>query len=163
MVVDEIPSEQRHETAVMSGGKEQRFSLERKLDLYKFYEETAEKYKEDAWKQATWILGLNGAIFAFSLNLYVNKPNVPYFIVIEILSAIMGIALNYFLFVRLIDLGEHIQGRWDYAEKTADSNLSLRQHMTILKGSKPKSQAPPDEILLRCVIMQTGVSVQKFS
>ena len=45
-------------------------SLDKALDVFKFYEEAAEKTKGHAWSQTTWILTLNAGILAFSLNLF---------------------------------------------------------------------------------------------
>jgi hypothetical protein len=66
---------------------------DQKFAAFKFYEEAAEKTKAHAWSQTTWILALNAGILAFSLQLYVEHASAFAFIPIEIICALVGIAL----------------------------------------------------------------------
>ena len=62
-------------------------------EFFKFYEEAAERTKSHAWTQSLWLLTLNGAILAFSLNLYLAHASVRGFLFIEWLSTLAGLVL----------------------------------------------------------------------
>ena len=87
-------------------------SPDQTLNLFKFYEEAAEKAKAHAWSQTTWILTLNAAILGFSVNFYASNSDKPAFFAIELLSSGVGVVLCGFLVYLLNELGGHISHYW---------------------------------------------------
>lgn len=84
--------------------------VDKALEMFKFYEEAAERTKGHAWSQTTWILTLNAGILAFSLNLYAEySTRIPFFafLVIEWISCLAGLILCTLLFFVIRELGEH--------------------------------------------------------
>jgi len=110
---------------------------EQTLAAFKFYEEAAEKAKSHAWSQTTWILALNAGIIAFSLKFYAEHPKVPGFLLIEIISAGVGIVLSAFLIYLLQELGGHISHYWTTSNKIAAAYPPLRSFI----GEKDADQA----------------------
>ena len=89
------------------------------LNLFKFYEEAAEKTKAHAWSQTTWILTLNAAILGFSVNFYANNSDKTAFFTIELLSSGVGVVLCIFLLYMLNELGGHISHYWASSNRVA--------------------------------------------
>ena len=79
------------------------------FDLFKFYEEAAEKTKTHIWSQTSWILSLSTAVLAFSVNLYVQHHNVVGFLWIVWIAALVGAALCFYLIWTLAEFGDHIR------------------------------------------------------
>jgi len=94
-------------------------TLTEKLETFKFYEEASEKTKAHAWTQTAWILTLNAGVIAFSLNLYLEHANDRAFLVIEFISASVGIVLCVYLCYVLGELGRHIRNYWTTSNKIA--------------------------------------------
>jgi hypothetical protein len=94
-------------------------SSSEKLEIFKFYEEAAEKTKAHAWTQTAWILTLNAGVIAFSLNLYLEHADNSAFLIIELVSAGVGIVLCWYLFYVLSELGSHISNYWTFSNKIA--------------------------------------------
>jgi hypothetical protein len=94
-------------------------------DLFKFYEEAAEKAKALAWSQTTWILTLNAGIMAVSLDFYAKNGTHPRLILIEGISAGVGVVLCLFLVYLLHELGGHIRHYWTTSNRIAASNEHL--------------------------------------
>jgi hypothetical protein len=101
-------------------------TLKEKIDLFKFYEEAADKTKSHAWSQTTWILTLNAGIFAFSLKMFSDKLNQPWIMTIELISSLVGVFLCLFLIYILGELGKHISHYWTSANKVAAGSEFLR-------------------------------------
>jgi hypothetical protein len=115
-----------------------------RLELFKFYEEAAEKTKAHAWTQTSWILTLNAGVLGFSLTLYLEKANDPLFIYIELLSAGVGVVLCVFLFYVLNELGRHIRNYWTTSNKLAAPYPPLASFIgesEVLKAREPKYEA----------------------
>ena len=89
------------------------------LELFKFYEAAAEKTKAQAWAQTTWILSLNAAIIAFSLNFYAEHPTLRGTWLIEVVAAIVGLVLCLFLIYMLQELGKHLSNYWTASNRLA--------------------------------------------
>lgn len=98
---------------------EARLTTSEKLETFKFYEAAAEKSKAHAWTQTTWILSLNTGILAFSLNFYAEHSTNPAFLLIELISAGVGVVLSGFLMYVLNELGSHISNYWTSSNKIA--------------------------------------------
>ena len=101
-------------------------SNDQKEIAFRFYEEAAEKTKAHAWSQTTWILALNAGIFAFSLSFYAEHAHAYGFILIEIICALVGIVLCFFLVYLLQELGGHIRHYWTVSNKLAVEHAPLR-------------------------------------
>jgi hypothetical protein len=110
---------------------------EQTLASFKFYEEAAEKAKSHAWSQTTWILALNAGIMAFSLKFYAEHSTVRGFLLIEVISAGVGIVLSAFLIYLLQELGGHISHYWTTSNKIAATYAPL----TSFIGEKDADQA----------------------
>ena len=94
-------------------------SPDQTLDLFKFYEEAAEKAKAHAWAQTTWVLTLNAAILGFSVTFLASHYENPSFIAIELLSSGVGVVLCAFLLYLLSELGGHISHYWRSSNRIA--------------------------------------------
>jgi hypothetical protein len=105
------------ETKINSESSETSLTPSQKLETFKFYQEASEKTKVHAWTQTAWILTLNAGVIAFSLNLYLDHAKDPAFLVIEFISAGVGIVLCVFLFYALVELGNHIRRFWTYSNR----------------------------------------------
>ncbi len=100
-------------------------SPDQTLNLFKFYEEAAEKAKAHAWSQTTWILTLNAAILGFSVNFYASNSDKPAFFAIELLSSGVGVVLCGFLVYLLNELGGHISHYWASSNRIAAGYVPL--------------------------------------
>src|ERR1700752_3614791 len=87
------------------------------IDLYKFYEDAAQKTKTHAWTQSAWMLGLNGAILAFSLKVFVERASTPGLLELALGMPIAGLVLSGYLVYVLHELGKHISGYWSCADR----------------------------------------------
>ena len=96
----------------MASPADQRRSDTKFWEIYKFYQGSAEKAKSSAWAHTTWILAINAGILAFAFNLYAQDQKLRGFIVIEFISASVGVALSGFLIYLLFQLGQHIRDYW---------------------------------------------------
>jgi len=119
-----------------------------KLEIFKFYEEAAEKAKAQAWSQTTWILTLNAGILAFSLTFFADHRDVPAFLVIELLSAAVGVVLSAFLIYLLYELGKHIRNYWTQSNTIAAGYAPLRQFVgeknaKKAEGTNYRAEYPP--------------------
>jgi hypothetical protein len=94
-------------------------------DLFKFYEDAAEKTKAFAWAQTTWILTLNAGVLAFSLDFFANHADNAHFVLVEGISSGVGVALCLFLIYLLAQLGGHISHYWTSSNRLAASNAQL--------------------------------------
>ena len=120
-------------------------SLDKALDVFKFYEEAAEKTKGHAWSQTTWILTLNAGILAFSLNLfaaYSTKIPSGAFLVIEWISCIAGLTLCGLLFFVIRELGVHIANYWETANKLAARYAPLSELIGEETAAKARIPIP---------------------
>ena len=88
-------------------------------ELFKFYEEAAEKAKAQAWAQTSWLLALNAGIIAFSLNLFAIYGTAAHFLLVEAIAAGVGVVLCVFLIYLLAQLGGHISHYWTTSNKLA--------------------------------------------
>jgi hypothetical protein len=95
------------------------------LATFKFYEEAAEKAKEHAWSQTTWILTLNAATLGFSLNFYADHKADSAFVLIESIAGGVGVVLCLFLIYLLHEAGSHIQHYWTTSNKLAARDAYL--------------------------------------
>jgi hypothetical protein len=95
------------------------------LNLFKFYEEAADKAKAHAWAQTTWVLTLNAAILGFSVNYFASNAGKPAFFAIELLSSAVGIVLCGFLLYLLTELGGHISHYWASSNRIAAGYAAL--------------------------------------
>ncbi len=100
---------------------------EHKLEIFKFYQEAAEKTKVHAWSQTTWILTLNAGIMVFSLSFFAEYRTAPAFLFIEVLSAGVGVVLSGFLIYLLYELGKHIRNYWTQSNRIAAGYAPLRR------------------------------------
>jgi hypothetical protein len=71
--------------------------LDRSLQLFESCEAAAEAAKDRAWTLTSWMLALNIAILAFAFDYFSKNSQKPGFQVIEIASALVGVALCGFL------------------------------------------------------------------
>lgn len=94
-------------------------------DLFKFYEEAAEKTKAHAWAQTTWVLALNAGIIGFSLNFFASHGNATGFVLIEGIAASVGVFLCLFLIYLLNELGRHISHYWTISNRLASASPAL--------------------------------------
>jgi hypothetical protein len=95
------------------------------INSFKFYEEAADKNKAQAWSLTTWVLTLNGGVLAFAITFYVEHPANPIFPWIEVLSALVGLALCYFLIDMIQQLGKHVQHYWTSSNRIAAATPAL--------------------------------------
>jgi hypothetical protein len=116
------------------------------LSSYEFYEEAARNTKTHAWSQTTWILSLNAGVLAFSVNLYAVDPGLPALVLIELLTAAVGLVLSGFLLYMLQELGKHISNYWMKANKFAASFKPLaRLIMTPEEAASALTAEDPPE------------------
>jgi hypothetical protein len=111
----------------MSGAR----SAEEDIDLFKFYEEAAEKAKGHAWTQSSWVLSLNAGIFVLIANL---KDSSFFF---HLISAFAGVVLAAYLIYVLGELGNHIRTYWTSSNKIAAKSAGLMDFI----GEKDKFEA----------------------
>jgi hypothetical protein len=134
-------------TAVSTASSEASLTPSEKLETFKFYEEASGKTKAHAWTQTAWILTLNAGVIAFSLNLYLEHANDPAFLVIEYVSAGVGIVLCVFLIYVLNELGTHISNYWASSNRIA-ADLPLlvsyigKDNARQVKGAKDQPEFP---------------------
>lgn len=106
------------------------------LDMFKFYEEAAEKAKQHAWSATTWILALNAGILAFAFDFFGKNFGRPGFVVLEIASAIVGLGLSGFLVYLLYEAGRHIRHYWTSANTIAAFQPSLESFIGANEAEK---------------------------
>jgi hypothetical protein len=128
------------------------------LDLFRFYEDDAERAKSHAWAQSTWSLALNAALLAFSINLYVEHPTIRGFLLLEAFAAAAGLVLCWYALFVLRELGEHIQGYWTAANRIAGDIPLLLAYIGVadteaLRDPKYKAKYPPFIERLRMPIL----------
>ena len=109
----------KKDTTVSAESYETNFSANQMLDTFKFYEEASEKTKAHAWTQTAWILTLNTGLIAFSLDLYLEYAENSAFLLIEFVTASVGVVLCVFLFYILGELGKHIRNYWTFSNQLA--------------------------------------------
>lgn len=102
---------------------------EKLFEIFKFFEEAAERTKSHAWTQSAWILTLNGAILGFSLNLFVEHATVRGFLFVEWISALAGLLLCTYLVFVLYELGKHIRNYWTASNRLAARNPILSDYI----------------------------------
>ena len=107
------------------------------FERYKFYQDAAENAKAHAWTQSTWVLTLNGAILAFSINLHVKHCNIPGFFLIEWFSAGAGVLLSLCVVFVLYELGKHIKRHWAASDRIASKDPQLAPYVSK-GGAKEK-------------------------
>jgi hypothetical protein len=114
------------------------------LELFKFYEDAAEKTKTAAWSQTTWMLTLNAGIMAFSLDFYANHSADPHFVLVEGVSTGVGIGLCVFLIYLLQELGGHISHYWTSSNTlaVADPRLTALIFPDDVAAAKANRPAP---------------------
>jgi hypothetical protein len=137
-------------------------SLDKALEMFKFYEEAAEKTKGHAWSQTTWILTLNAGILAFSLNLFAAySTKIPFgaFLVIEWISCIAGLALCGLLFFVIRELGEHIANYWETANKLAVKYAPLSELIGEKTAAKARSPTYREEFPKFCTRLMLPVAL----
>lgn len=101
------------------------------LNAFRFYQEAAERTKGQAWNQTTWLLTLNAAILAFSINVYLDHQTAKGFLLLEAFAGVAGMVLcGYTLFV-LDELGKHIQNDWTNATRVAVDVPGLLPYMGL--------------------------------
>jgi hypothetical protein len=110
-----------------------------KLELFKFYEDAAERTKDRAWTQTSWMLTLNSGVLGFSLTSYLQNEEDAFFLVIELLSAAVGVVLSLFLYYMLQELGSHIRSHWTKSNKIAADYSLLGSFMSKEEAIKAKS------------------------
>jgi hypothetical protein len=86
---------------------------------FKFYEDAADKNKAQAWSLTTWILTLNAAVLGFSITFFIEHRADEALVMIETLSALVGVALSYFLIDMIQQLGSHVQHHWTTSNRIA--------------------------------------------
>lgn len=111
-----------------------------KIEMFKFYEEAAEKAKAHAWSQTTWILTLNAGILAFSLTFFAEHRDVPAFLIVELLAAAVGLVLSGFLIYLLYEFGSHIRNYWTRSNKIAAGYFALQQ--LVSEENARKAEGP---------------------
>lgn len=108
---------EKPETRARSSGDS--LNPEQALELFRFYEEAAEKAKAHAWSQTTWILTLNAAILGFSVSFYADHSGLRGYFAIELLACGVGSVLCGFLLYLLNELGGHIRHHWASSNRIA--------------------------------------------
>lgn len=105
--------------------------LDRRFQMFKFYEDAVQRTKADAWTQTTWILTLSGAVLGFSMNLYVTHRDISGFPVIAGACAASGLVLTAYAAHVLRELAKHIQGYWTSANGLAASHPMLKGYIPV--------------------------------
>src|SRR5262245_46549230 len=100
-----------------------------RFELFKFYEEAANRAKTDAWTQTTWVLALVGAILAFSMKLYVEHRDVPGHLIITWACAAAGVLLVCYVAYVLHQLAKHIRHYWTTSNRLAAAHPMLRTYI----------------------------------
>lgn len=125
------------------------------LELFKFYEGGSEKVKDRIWTSTTWVLTLNTAILAFAFDYFDRRAGKSGFILVELLAALVGVGLSFFLIYLLRSFGAYVEHYWKCSDELATGHPSLK-HLT---------QAPPSrfwvllQILAACfAIVHLGVA-----
>jgi hypothetical protein len=103
--------------------------LDRRFQMFKFYEDAAQRTKSDAWTQTTWVLTLSGAILGFSMKVYVEHRELPGFPAIAFGCAAAGLVLTAYAFHVLRELAKHIRNYWTSANVLAASHPLLRGYI----------------------------------
>jgi hypothetical protein len=111
---------------------------EQRLETFKFYEEAAEKAKEHAWSQTTWLLSLNAALLALSVTLYLDHRDDSGYLLLEAVFAVVGVALCGFLIYLLRELGKHIQHYWTTSNRLAASTPMLQSFISPKEMAKTR-------------------------
>jgi hypothetical protein len=103
----------------------------RRFELFKFYEEAAQRAKTDAWTQTSWVLTLSGAALGFSINLYVkDRACVPQFAVITWACATAGVILSAYVLYVLHQLAKHIRTYWTASNRLAAPDQFLKTYIS---------------------------------
>ena len=111
--------------------------LDRRFQMFKFYEDAAKRIKADAWTQTTWILTLGGAVLGFSMNMYVTHRDFPAFSVIAGACAASGIVLAAYAAYVLRELAEHVQHYWTSVNGLAASHPMLKGYIPAKGEGQP--------------------------
>lgn len=110
-------------------------------EFFKFYEEAAERTKAHAWTQSSWLLTLNSAVLAFSVQLYVEHADIRGFLFMEWLLCAAGLILCGYIALVLVELGSHIRNYWTAANRIAVDNELLSHYI----GAKAAAAARAPE------------------
>ena len=92
------------------------------LELWKFYEERAERLSERLWNTGIWLMTILTAILAtpFAANFVVPTEKCPYLLVkVPIatgLIAFIGMLFCWYAYMALKDMRKHIERNWIRAE-----------------------------------------------
>jgi len=101
-------------------------NLDKAAELNESYEKAAGTVKGRTWMITTWVLTLQAAMIAFSVQFYTEQSGDPGFLLIQGAIALVGLALCAFLFVFIRDQGKHLKGYWIAQRKLASWNTALR-------------------------------------
>jgi hypothetical protein len=111
------------------------------VELFKLYETGAEKAKERAWTSATWVLSLNAAILAFDFDFFQKSGDKPVFVIVEVLSALVGVGLCFFLVILLKNFGDYIRHYWTSSNKIAAMVPWLEDFIGLEEAAKARIKA----------------------
>lgn len=100
-------------------------NLDKAFELNNAYEEAAGNVKSRTWTITTWVLTLEAALIAFSVQFYTEQLGDPGFLLIQLAVALVGVALCAFLLVFIKDQGDHLKGYWIAQRKLASWNAEL--------------------------------------
>lgn len=101
--------------------------LEDAFQLHSAYEEAAGKVKSRTWAITTWVLTLEAALIAFSVEFYTEQSADGGFLLIQLAIAIVGVALCLFLLFLIRDQGNHLKEYWAAQRKLVKWNTELRR------------------------------------
>ena len=104
--------------------------------MYQLHEESAQKYKSDAWSQTAWILTLSGAVLGFSIDKHVSQRGGAEAVIITLACAVAGLLLAGYAWWVLNDLAAHVQNHWTKANNLVASNQNLMPYIP-LAGKAP--------------------------
>ncbi len=99
--------------------------LEEVFQLHSAYEEAASKVKSRTWTITTWVLTLEAALIAFSVEFYTEQLGDRGLLLIQLAIAIVGVALCAFLLFLIKDQGNHLKEYWISQRKLQSSNTKL--------------------------------------
>ena len=101
------------------------------LDLWKQFEEDANKAKDRLWTITSWLYALMSGLMAFLLDQQNhNKILIPF-------GAGTGILLSLYTWYMSKELGRHIKKHWDRANKIREEKITGLTEVWDLK--------PPDD------------------
>jgi len=101
-------------------------SLDKAVELIKFYEESASTVKSRTWTITTWILTLNVGLLAFAFRLYVDQGSEPEYLLLQLAISVVGVALSGFLVILIADQGQHLSHYWTMENKVGAWNGHVR-------------------------------------